>query len=234
MKVKLITTLTTIARWPTASVALVGSRRPRRGLRSHSGDPLPARRERGIMLGAQRSITRTVALGARCELTPRRHWRRLSLACAIIGVLVGPSTALASSGWSAPAPVDPAFHATSVSCPSASFCAAVDQAGDVAMYNGSTWSTPANIDANKLNSVSCPSTSFCVAVSNSGDAIKYNGSTWGTPASIDGFNLINSVSCVSSSFCVAVDFHGNALTYNGTSWSSAASIDGRNRLNSVS
>ena len=54
---------------------------------------------------------------------PRRF--ALGLAVTAAFVLAGPSMALASSGLSAPVPVDPSFFAYSVSCPSASFCAAV-------------------------------------------------------------------------------------------------------------
>ena len=37
----------------------------------------------------------------------------------------------------------------SVSCPTASFCAAVDGSGNALTYNGSSWSSPDSIDANK-------------------------------------------------------------------------------------
>ena len=47
-----------------------------------------------------------------------------ALAGLIVGLLmlVGPSPGLASNGRSAPASVDPAYSARSVSCPSAMFC----------------------------------------------------------------------------------------------------------------
>ena len=42
----------------------------------------------------------------------------------------------------------------------------MDYDGNVLTYDGSSWSSPDNIDAGKrfLYSVSCPTTSFCVAV----------------------------------------------------------------------
>ena len=71
---------------------------------------------------------------------------------------------------------------TSVSCPSASFCVAVDNAGNALTYNGSSWSSPSNIDgSSSINSVSCPSASFCIAVDNAGNALTYNGSSWSSP-----------------------------------------------------
>jgi hypothetical protein len=102
-----------------------------------------------------------------------------------------------------------------VSCPSANFCATVDDVGNVLTYKGSSWSSPMEIDADYLASVSCPSSSFCVAVDDSGDALFYNGSSWSSPTEIDPDNLI-AVSCPSANFCTAVDQEGNALTYTAT------------------
>jgi hypothetical protein len=154
----------------------------------------------------------------------------------IVGLLmlVGPAPALASNGWSAPAPVDPAFFNGSVSCPSAAFCAAVGDGGgggDAATFNGSSWSAATGIDTFPLASVSCPSSSFCVAVDYSGNAVTFNGSSWSAPASIDPAGLL-SVSCPSVSFCAAIG--SNAVTFNGSSWSAPVSIDATNDLAAVS
>ena len=103
---------------------------------------------------------------------------------------------------------------SSVSCPTASFCVAVDGYGNAFTYNGSTWSSPKSIDAgNTLESVSCPTASFCAAVDYSGNAFTYNGSTWSSPKSIDAGVPLYSVSCASASFCAAVDKEGNLFTY---------------------
>ena len=184
--------------------------------------------------------------------TLRRFWRPVVLAGMIVGLLVGPSTALAASGWSAPALVDPPVapattHSVFVSCPSASFCAAVDYEGNALTFNGSSWSAPAKIDgtAYGLTSVSCPSSSFCVAVDHGGNALTFNGSSWSAPRSIDATgNVLTSVSCPSASFCVAVDLdfaawaahllgYGYAMTFNGSSWSAPALV-GVGGLESVS
>ena len=119
-----------------------------------------------------------------------------------------------------------------MSCPSASFCAAVDDFGNVLTYNGS-WSGPTNIDsANPLSSVSCPSASFCVAVDAQGNALTYNGS-WSGPTNVDSAPL-DSVSCPTASFCAAVAYQGSVVTYNGTSWSAPTNIDSTDDLSSVS
>ena len=77
-----------------------------------------------------------------------------------------------------------------VSCPSASFCIAVDDGGDAFTYDGSSWSAPDGIfSSGGLMSVSCPSVSFCVAVGDFGEggaALTYNGSSWSAPTVIDG------------------------------------------------
>ena len=71
--------------------------------------------------------------------------------------------------WATPAAIDSHGAAlTSVSCPSARFCAAIDFNGNgrVLTYNGTGWSAPATIDPNAfLASVSCPSASFLRSIS---------------------------------------------------------------------
>jgi hypothetical protein len=156
-----------------------------------------------------------------------------------------PSAALAQNGWYqiGTGPVDNA-GLTSVSCPSATFCAAVDSSGHALTGAlGSPESTTADIDGTSLlTSVSCPSSSFCMAVDMAGNAITYNGSSWGTPGSTGAANQPTSVSCASSSFCIAVTAGGSgtdasALTYINGSWSAPdySDFSGKvDRFNSVS
>ena len=60
---------------------------------------------------------------------------------------------------------------TGVSCPTPTFCRAVDSIGRVFGFNGTTWSKGTLIDnGHALSSVSCPSVSYCVAVDRSGQA----------------------------------------------------------------
>ena len=60
-----------------------------------------------------------------------------------------------------------------VSCPSSSFCVAVDSNANALTFNGCKWSQSSSIDAKGggLNAVSCPSSSFCVAVDGNGNAV---------------------------------------------------------------
>ena len=129
------------------------------------------------------------------------------------------------STWSSRQQID-SLPLMSVSCPSASFCVAVNEMGGALTYDGSSWSSPKSIAPSGwvLESVSCPTTSFCAAVDENGDALTYNGSKWSSPDEIDGASL-DVVSCSSASFCVAADDGGVVFTYNGSSWSSPDSID---------
>jgi hypothetical protein len=67
---------------------------------------------------------------------------------------------------------------SSVSCPTRTFCVAVDLDGDAFAYNGKAWSSGANIDPlnqtsnpDGLGSVSCTTTTFCAAVDSGINAV---------------------------------------------------------------
>ena len=49
---------------------------------------------------------------------------------------------------------NPTSYLSSVSCPSASFCVAVDAGGNALTFNGSSWSAPAKIDARRISTSS--------------------------------------------------------------------------------
>jgi hypothetical protein len=147
------------------------------------------------------------------------------------------TVAAQSLSWGAPSTIDPNTGGlSSVSCPTTTFCAAVDSSGNALTFNGATWTKPTRLDttgyAGNLTAVSCAPSSFCAAVDNSGNVETYNGTSWSTPVNVD-INGLTSVSCPSASFCVAVDGVGKALTYNG-SWSAPTNIDSGNGLTSVS
>ena len=78
------------------------------------------------------------------------------------------------AGAMAPSALDTSATAgvlTGVSCPTTSFCAAVDAEGNAVVDDDSTWSV-INVDpASPLYAVSCTSASFCVAVDKAGNAL---------------------------------------------------------------
>jgi RHS repeat-associated protein len=137
--------------------------------------------------------------------------------------------------WGAATSIDGTHVIESVSCPTSTFCIAVDNAGNRLKYNGTSWGAATNIDGTHvIDSVSCPTSTFCEAVDNVGNALTYNGSGWSAATNIDGTKVLKSVSCASSTFCIAVDNAGNRLKYNGTSWGAATNIDGTHVIDSVS
>lgn len=140
------------------------------------------------------------------------------------GATSGPSFA-----WSTPVTIDAGFVPQGLSCPTASFCVAVDNGGRALVYDSGTWEGASDVDgAVEIDSVSCPTAKFCMAVDQAGNAITFNGSAWSHPERIDKtpFPELTSVSCASPTFCAAVDGDGNALVYDGTSWSPPYPADG--------
>ena len=129
----------------------------------------------------------------------------------------------------------------SVSCPTVSFCMAVDARDSSAFqFNGSTWASAPSIDDPAssaqpgMASVSCSSARFCAAVDNGSNAFTFNGSSWSPAAVIDPGNELSTVSCPSARFCAAVDYGPNVVTFNGTAWSKPSAIDPAGYLQAVS
>jgi hypothetical protein len=123
------------------------------------------------------------------------------------------------SQWTMPNPYASASPFTGVSCPTTSFCVAVDGAGEALQWNGTTWSAPVRIEPGQasattigvaLAAVSCPTTSFCLAVDDSGGALEWTDNAW-TRTVVDGNHKLTSVSCPAPTLCVAVDASGDAI-----------------------
>ncbi len=136
-----------------------------------------------------------------------------------------------------------------ISCPSTSFCAAMDTAGYVftstdPAAGAAGWSSTKI--AGGLSALSCPSISLCVAVDYSGDAVSSTSPTMGAgawhkatidsgpcPASVchsvgkgPPERQLDAISCPSVSLCVAGDWDGDVVTSTdptgvGSAWSVA-------------
>lgn len=160
-----------------------------------------------------------------------RSHRRLIALFALVVWLSLPTLAHAAEtnplSWSAPEEIDHANNAlmTGVACPSSTFCAAVDDAGDVMTTTdpaggAAAWHTEAVTEAEGIgvggfDSLSCPSGSLCVATTYDGDIFvsttPADGEAW---TEIDPSELPNApaggfpgefrVSCASADLCVAV------------------------------
>jgi hypothetical protein len=122
------------------------------------------------------------------------------------------------STWSSAVGADVGSSLNGVSCPTSTFCAAVDVTGGGTTFNGKTWSQQEQINLpasgpGDLYGVSCPHPSFCVAVGEQGDGQTFDGTTWSKPAAINNLTL-DGVSCPSSRFCVAIQGEGhNVIGY---------------------
>ena len=140
-------------------------------------------------------------------------------------------------GWDAGTPIDNNGSLTSVSCPTNSFCMAVDSAGNAIPYDGANWGIPTNIsNGNQLSSISCTSSLFCVAVGPRGKAYKYNGTSW-TEISIRNQTVsFSAISCPDGSFCMAVGSSnsGKMYKYDGNQWSDVTPVSTPNPLYTVS
>ena len=137
-----------------------------------------------------------------------------------------------------------------VSCPTSSFCLAVNDASDAFTYDGTSWSGAKAIPTDSASSsngdlvgVSCASSSFCVAVGANDDngttyGSIYNGTAWSAPTTIDADDYpaldASAVSCPSSSFCLVGDQSGNVVLFNGHSWSAPSAITTGHTIDSVS
>jgi hypothetical protein len=149
------------------------------------------------------------------------------------------TAAAAGNAWKTPTVIDhakPAPAFSSVSCPTTSFCAAVDAKGNATLYQGGQWSALKTIDANPasnfndtMGTISCASASFCVAGDDLDDVYTYNGSSWSAVDQLNPSSTSDSpsfvVSCPTTSFCLAVDGGLNAFTYNGSTWSAGQVVD---------
>ena len=141
---------------------------------------------------------------------------------------------------------------SAVSCPSVSFCAAVDSFGGVLATNDpaagetATWTQTAGVDRGlaydpgcgypgapdcgdgQFDDISCPSTALCAAVDNLGHvATSTNPSavspTWKlTAQTIDNYDRLAGVACPSVSLCIAVDGNSGKI-FTSTSPTNASS-----------
>ncbi|MCL4313270.1 MAG: hypothetical protein M1131_03925, partial [Actinobacteria bacterium] len=125
---------------------------------------------------------------------------------------------------------------TSVSCPTTSFCAAGNIAGDIVYSTdptggASAWSVVDVDGSNSINAISCPTASFCLAVDSVGNIVYSTDPTGGASAwsvvNVDGSTAIDGVSCPNTSLCLAGDSAGNLLsstdpTGGASAWSSTS------------
>lgn len=70
-----------------------------------------------------------------------------------------------------------------LSCPTTTFCMAVDTTGNVIHLTGGTWSAPAKVVPTPIEyagdgtTISCPTERFCLVLNGDGDYATYQGAT---------------------------------------------------------
>ena len=121
------------------------------------------------------------------------------------------------SAWSSPQSGGVSSSFTGVSCPTTTFCMAVDGGGQALTFDGTAWSSPAQVEmmgsadsaGPAFDAVSCPTATFCVAVDDQGAIMEWSGGAWRRQV-VDSV-AITGVSCPTSTFCAAVDEQGRLV-----------------------
>jgi hypothetical protein len=142
-------------------------------------------------------------------------------------VVDGSGAVVRTSGvaWTPPVRIDDAANFSNggliaVSCPTGTFCLAVDPAGTARRFD-SHWGSAGTSRVHPQD-VSCVSATWCAALDDGGHVSIYDGSTWSAP--VGGFSegdvgRVWHLSCTYSRFCAAADNEGGVRTFNGRTWS---------------
>lgn len=167
---------------------------------------------------------------------PRLAWPGGGIVGLVVLVCLCTAPVAAGEGlvWASPQAVTSA-PITSVACPSTSFCAVVDTAGEVATSTDptaspATWQTT-SLDSHSLEGIACPSSGLCVAVDSNGNVLTSTDPTggagaWTTTPIAGTDNTLTAVSCPATSFCLAAAVLGQVYlatnpTGGASAWSSA-------------
>lgn len=114
--------------------------------------------------------------------------------------------------------------ATAISCPTATFCAATDDGGNVYLLNNSSWGHAVSVSSTAFTGISCVSSYRCVAVDRSGDAYLYDGTSWTVSAQVASTgDSLNAISCETALSCLATDSN-NSFTLSSTPSATTTSL----------
>ena len=146
----------------------------------------------------------------------------------VLGANVPASLANSSAPhWSVPVRVvatTPSVQVSyTVSCPTSTWCVAVNGLGQAIYWKGARWSPPQNVGSHgSLTSVSCATTVYCVAMGQ-GRSFLYNGHGWSRSITLRSAATFH-VSCPATTFCAAAGANAvpgkrsTLATFNGRSW----------------
>lgn len=160
----------------------------------------------------------------------------VAASCATTGLCVvvfgdGTFVRRGPGGWTARTRLAPSgYQATSVSCPSSTFCLATlartsRTRAYASTFDGSRWSAPTLVDTRQqLLQVSCSSRYYCWAAGSVGWSDHFVHGRWSRPE--DQAGGVVTFSCASRTMCMGVTWFGAAETFNGSRWSNEVRING--------
>ncbi len=152
----------------------------------------------------------------------------------------------------APGPDQTGARSATLSCPTATVCAFVDNTGQAYVLRSGTWLAPQSFGVTAAPGssevslyqpgrvgVSCPDSSSCTAVVGTA-VLDWNGSTWSdepvpwTSSLASGTSNPTAIACPTPGQCVIVNGRGFSQRSPGTGWSSEQTIDPHGGLDSLS
>jgi hypothetical protein len=161
------------------------------------------------------------------------------VSCPVVGFCMAGSTSGQTYRLAGrkPSAIGPAVGAPSpqgvsyLTCTSATFCAAVPDLNQAALFNGTGWAAPTTIAAAQgFTAIGCVGVTFCVSIDGEGNSFVYNGAGWS--GNVGAWGAANQISCANPTFCVAAE--GGPSIWNGRTWSQPNDADTQGQLNSVS
>ena len=132
---------------------------------------------------------------------------------------------------------------SAVSCTSDRFCAAIDDSGRVANWDGGRWSKPIEVDPPPghhggppifgpfIYSVACWTARSCAVVDAWGHALTWDGSRWSQREEL-GVSF-DAISCAGEEDCMALSTGGTAFIWDGVRWSEQAALPVRTATHST-
>jgi hypothetical protein len=140
--------------------------------------------------------------------------------------------------WSQPSVIDDNAGVQAISCPTMTFCMAIDSAGKAISYQDGSWSGPISTGLGWYDPrISCPSAQFCTAISanaTGGFAVTYTNGAWQSPVTLSATAGVNGIACPASNACWAVGNNGDAYQLTVSGWKGPMDIDGTTNLTAVS
>ncbi|WP_076263601.1 hypothetical protein [Intrasporangium flavum] len=198
------------------------------------------RRVVGQVLAAVVALLAAVTVPGQAAAAPEGR-RAPAAVAAAAQPTAAPSAVAAAPVWGPPvAAIPDRGQPSDVSCPTSTWCMAVDLSGRVMTFNGTTWSAPKVVfprvaDRNPdVRAVSCPTTSFCLAVSAHGYGV-YRSGTWTVVSSP--YAPFKAVDCYSATRCGIMrgePYSGRSTTmWNGSTLSAPVTTPWAARVDAI-